>query len=92
MTEKTVKARITGRVQGVSYRAWTQATAHSNGLSGWVRNCGDGSVEAVFAGDADRVDAMLAACHAGPPAAEVDGVATGPADTGDMPENFEIRG
>lgn len=91
MAEKIVRARITGRVQGVSYRAWTQATARSHELAGWVRNCDDGSVEAVFAGAADEVNAMLTACHAGPPAADVDEVETRPADEADIPETFEIR-
>lgn len=90
MAAKTVKARITGRVQGVSYRAWTRETARALGLSGWVRNCADGSVEAVFAGDAAALDAMIAECRKGPPAARVDSVETSdaPAPSGD---DFEIR-
>ena len=68
---KTVLARIQGRVQGGWYRAWTQQEANARGLSGWVRNRADGSVEALFSGEDDRVDDMLAACRAGPPAARV---------------------
>ena len=63
--------RIHGRVQGVWFRAWTEATARTNKLDGWVRNCADGSVEALFQGDAEAVDAMCAACHQGPPLAAV---------------------
>lgn len=63
---------VRGRVQGVGFRAWTEMTARERGLEGWVRNRRDGSVEAVFAGEAARVEAMLAACRRGPPAARVD--------------------
>jgi acylphosphatase len=62
---------ISGRVQGVGYRAWTVDEARSRGLQGWVRNRRDGSVEAVFAGDATIVDAMIAACWNGPSMARV---------------------
>ncbi len=75
-----VHARITGRVQGVWYRGWTVAEATARGLDGWVRNQADGSVEAVFAGPADAVNSMLAACRQGPPAAIVAGVESVPAD------------
>ena len=65
---------IRGRVQGVGYRAWTEYTARDHGLEGWVRNRRDGSVEAVFAGPSEAVDAMVAACRRGPPGARVDAV------------------
>ena len=63
--------RIHGRVQGVWFRAWTEATARTHKLDGWVRNCADGSVEALFQGDAETVDAMRAARHQEPPLAAV---------------------
>lgn len=63
---------IRGRVQGVGYRAWTELVARERGLGGWVRNRRDGSVEAVLAGTTAAVEAMLAACRHGPPAARVD--------------------
>lgn len=63
--------RIEGRVQGVWYRGWTVQQASRRGLDGWVRNRHDGSVEAVFSGDADQVEDMLRACHDGPPASRV---------------------
>ena len=69
--EYGVHARIFGRVQGVWYRAWTEKEASRRGLSGWVRNRTDGSVEAVFAGERTQVEAMLEACRIGPPAARV---------------------
>ncbi len=46
---KTIRVIISGRVQGVGYRAWTVAMAGDSGLKGWVRNRSDGTVEAVFA-------------------------------------------
>ncbi|MEI6556912.1 MAG: acylphosphatase [Rhodospirillaceae bacterium] len=71
---EAVRVRITGRVQGVWYRGWTVQQASRLGLSGWVRNRADGSVEAVFAGPAAAVEAMVAACRTGPPAAGVVGL------------------
>ena len=86
---KAVRVRIEGRVQGVWYRGWTVDQATARGLHGWVRNRGDGSVEAVFAGSESAVDAMLAACWRGPPAAKVTAVmvqnAEPPADPGFRP-------
>jgi len=73
-TQRTVTVKIEGRVQGVYYRAWTQQTAKSLGLDGWVRNRADGGVEAVFSGSADKVEAMLQACADGPPDAKVTSV------------------
>lgn len=83
---KAVHAIISGEVQGVWYRGWTVDEATRRGLTGWVRNRRDGTVEAVFAGEPARVDDMLAACWQGPPAARVAEVraetATPPGDTG----------
>jgi acylphosphatase len=69
-----VSAHICGRVQGVGYRAWTEATALERGLEGWVRNRRDGSVEALFAGTPSVVAAMIEACRHGPPGARVEAV------------------
>jgi acylphosphatase len=63
---------ISGRVQGVFFRANTVKTARSLGLTGWVRNRADGRVEAVFEGDDDSAEAMLAWCRTGTPPARVD--------------------
>lgn len=71
---KAVDVRITGRVQGVSYRFYTQQRARDLGVTGWVRNEPDGSVAGHFEGPAGAVDALVAWCHDGPPAARVDGV------------------
>ncbi len=66
-----VQALIEGRVQGVWYRGWTVDNARALGLSGWVRNRRDGSVEALFVGRAAAVEEMLARCRTGPRAARV---------------------
>jgi len=71
-----VEARITGRVQGVWYRAWTRQEARRLGLAGWVRNLPDGSVASLFIGPWDKVQAMVALCSSGPPAARVARVET----------------
>ncbi|MDA5193090.1 acylphosphatase [Govanella unica] len=83
MTEsdrKAVRLRITGRVQGVSYRVWAVETATVLGLDGWVRNRVDGSVELLAVGESMDVDALIHACHAGPPAAAVTSVEVEPAE------------
>ena len=71
---KAVDVRITGRVQGVSFRFWTQQQARERGVSGWVRNEPDGSVSGHFEGPADAVDGLVAWCGHGPPGARVDTV------------------
>lgn len=63
---------VTGRVQGVGYRAWVADEASARQLEGWVRNIRNGSVEALFAGPADIVAAMIAVCGRGPSMARVD--------------------
>lgn len=68
------QVRIHGHVQGVWFRAWTQKAARAHKLDGWVRNTADGCVEALFDGDVDSLQAMLKACHQGPPNATVTAV------------------
>ena len=67
---------IRGRVQGVGYRYWIEQQAIACDLEGWVRNRRDGSVEALFAGPAQRVADMVALCRHGPPSARVDNVSS----------------
>jgi acylphosphatase len=65
------RVRIHGRVQGVFFRDCTQREASSRGVAGWVRNCSDGTVEAVFEGNRTAVEALVAWCSSGPPHASV---------------------
>ncbi|MDE2199506.1 MAG: acylphosphatase [Rhodospirillales bacterium] len=78
--------RITGEVQGVGYRDWMITRARALGISGWVRNRADGSVEAVIAGDEAAVEELLRACRRGPRRAVVseitEAIAEPPAEQG----------
>ncbi len=78
---------IEGQVQGVFFRANTREEANLSGLTGWVRNCWDGRVEAVFEGEREKVEKVISWCKKGPPGAMVRDVeinweqATGECDT-----------
>jgi len=65
---------IRGQVQGVGFRAWAEITALELGVEGWIRNCRDGSVEAVLAGPEEVVLTMIELCRDGPPGARVEAV------------------
>jgi acylphosphatase len=75
---------VRGRVQGVGFRAFVEGEAWRRHLAGWVRNRRDGSVEAVFAGSFEAVDAALAALRKGPPSARVDVVEVEQGDEQDL--------
>lgn len=81
---------VSGKVQGVFYRDTTKKEADARGVHGWVRNLADGRVEAVFEGEAELVDAMVAWCRIGSPLSRPTFV-----DRTDEPEEglagFEIR-
>lgn len=72
---RRIRAIVSGRVQGVSYRASTAHEARRLGLVGWVRNLDDGRVELQAQGRTEAIDALIAWCHKGPPAARVTDVA-----------------
>ena len=72
MVARRVRAR--GQVQGVFFRDSCREQARRHGVAGWVRNCDDGSVEALFEGEPAAVDALVEWCRTGPPQAEVRGV------------------
>ncbi|HUN39081.1 MAG TPA: acylphosphatase [Acetobacteraceae bacterium] len=76
---------ISGRVQGVGFRAWMQEHARALGLSGWVRNRVDGTVEALVAGDVAAVEELLRLCRRGPRMAEVVSIDDEMADPPDYP-------
>ena len=88
---KCVRVVISGRVQGVAYRAWTQGAALELGLTGWVRNRRDGTVEASFCGDADLVDEMIRRCHSGPRLAHAEAVTVEDVPDEPRPTAFEVR-
>jgi len=81
---------VSGRVQGVFYRATTREQARERGVDGWVRNLDDGRVEAVFEGPADAVEAMVEWCHEGSSRARVDDVEAEYGDPGGL-DGFEVR-
>ena len=86
-----VRVRITGRVQGVSFRAWVRAEADRRGLRGWVRNEADGAVAALLAGPPVAVQEMVGELRKGPPLAEVEEVDVTEAAGEPVPDGFEIR-
>jgi len=79
---------ISGRVQGIGYRDWMVQKARELGVSGWVRNRLDGSVEALIAGDTAAVEEMSRLCRRGPRMAEVVSIEE---DLADPPEVFGFR-
>ena len=84
-----VRLTVHGRVQGVGYRAFVADQAEMLGLSGWVRNRRDGTVEAVVAGEAATVEDFIARCGEGPRAAIVSGVASEPYED-PLPNGFKV--
>lgn len=86
---KTLHLQITGRVQGVWFRESMRKEAEQLGVTGWVRNRPDGSVEAVVQGTSAAVDALVVWARRGPPLARVDDVTSRAAD-GDY-TTFERR-
>ena len=70
---KEVYIKIEGRVQGIGYRRWAVSKAREiGGVSGWVRNEDDGSVEILMSGEDDKINSMINACYEGPLFARVD--------------------
>lgn len=83
---------VSGRVQGVAFRASTQAQARALGLVGWVRNLADGGVEIVAQGDASALDALVAWCHSGPRAARVTDVQASAQPVDSARRDFTVEG
>ncbi len=88
---KSIQVIIKGRVQGVFFRESTRQEAVNLGLTGWVRNLPDGSVEAVISGDSDTVDQMVALLHKGPPASIVQEVNVEQIEIEETFSTFDIR-
>ena len=91
MNKVRAELKILGRVQGVFYRQSTKETAVRLGLTGWVRNCPGGSVEAVFEGEKSTVEQAIEWCRQGPPAARVTDVVVSWKDFDGELEGFEAR-
>lgn len=88
---RRIHAFVSGRVQGVYYRASTRETARGLGLRGWVRNVPDGRVELEAEGPGDVVTRLIAWLHEGPAAARVDHVAVLERPPGRPEADFEVR-
>ncbi|MGA8008269.1 MAG: acylphosphatase [Thiomonas sp.] len=84
------RVRVSGRVQGVSFRAFTRMQADRLRLDGHAINLSDGRVEVLVCGDAQAVDALVRWLHVGPPAARVDAVDVEDASDADCPAGFRI--
>ena len=82
--------RVTGRVQGVFFRAWAQERAEALAVKGWVRNCPDGRVEAHVEGEESAVRRMIEHLRKGPPAAHVEDIRLWDVELCDF-DGFEVR-
>lgn len=83
---------ISGRVQGVYFRAYTLQEANRLGLVGWVRNLPDGRVEALFEGPDEAVEQMLSWCRTGSPNARVTNIEIIDDNSDQVMDNFTITG
>ena len=90
MGKVAVKARITGAVQGVGYRAFVARVADRLGLSGWVKNLQDGTVEAILQGDKDRVEQGIELCRKGPPFSKVEHLKVSPHTFDEVFNSFQV--
>lgn len=85
------RVRVSGRVQGVFFRAETVRAARREGVFGWVRNCHNGTVEAVFVGPQQAVASVISWCRHGPTLAQVDNIDIEYFEPDELPTSFEIR-
>ena len=90
MADVARRLRVTGRVQGVFFRAWTSDEARTLGLTGWVRNRSDGSVEAHVEGSEDAIEELIDLVREGPPDAQVETVEIEAADAEGLGD-FQVR-
>jgi acylphosphatase len=84
------QVRVSGRVQGVFFRAWTRDKAKTHDIKGWIRNCADGSVEAHLEGEEAAVRWLIDLIYDGPGGARVDRVEAQEAAVEDL-TSFEVR-
>jgi len=90
MMPVALQVRVTGLVQGVFFRAWARDEAQALGVSGWIRNCSDGSVEALLEGEAEAIEELIDLLREGPPGAQVEDVEIEEADREGL-SSFEVR-
>ncbi len=91
MNETGLHVFISGRVQGVGFRAFTRRNARRLGLRGWVKNLADGRVEAVFYGEKSDVEELLTRIKTGPSLAEVEDIEVEEIDEAPPEESFQVR-
>jgi len=92
MSEKArAQILVSGLVQMVFFRSYTQQKARDLGLTGWVKNLADGRVEALFEGDRENIEKMIEWAKKGPPSAQVDGCEVTWQEYKGEFENFEIQ-
>lgn len=91
MTDRAITAVVSGRVQGVFFRASARRVAQALGVSGWVRNRPDGTVEAFAQGDPDSLDEFVAWLREGPPDAHVADVEVADAEVAPRMVGFDVR-
>lgn len=89
--QRRVRFRVSGRVQGVAYRASAVDAAVQEGVVGWVRNLSSGDVDGIAQGEATAVDGFLAWAAKGPPGARVDRLTVSDEEVADDLTRFEIR-
>ena len=87
---RRIRAIVSGRVQGVAYRASTVTEARRLGVVGWVKNRSDGRVELEAEGPDDMINALIRWCHEGPPAAKVDRVEVSEIGATNSEREFDI--
>jgi len=90
MMPVALHVRVTGLVQGVFFRAWARDEAQALGVSGWIRNCSDGSVEALLEGEAEAIEELIDLLREGPPGAQVEDVEIEETDREGL-SSFEVR-
>jgi len=90
MAEIARHVSVTGRVQGVFFRAWMRDQAVALGVTGWVRNCPDGRVDSHIEGEEAAVEQLIERLHQGPPSAQVEEVHVWEVDTFEF-DDFEVR-
>ncbi|HUM12690.1 MAG TPA: acylphosphatase [Myxococcaceae bacterium] len=90
MDRSAVHLLVSGRVQGVAFRARAVSEATRLGLSGWIRNRMDGTVEARAEGPPEAIETFVAWCHQGPPAAQVEDVRVTPVSPTGVDRGFQV--